>query len=279
FPPGPRLPAEELTKLKDRASALFKEALGPDGIRERDATVRDRAAAILALKDLGPPRQIAYVGAVHKGNGNFIGTGNAGGKPRPIHILPRGDVTKPGKEVGPGAIAAIPGINGRFTLAPDHSEGDRRAALAQWLTDRSPGQRVLRLGEPFGECGPAIALGMIRCECESAVDAGNGRDGAGADFLPRLGDVAARQNVDRPRFAASVPRADEVPIALVDGADVGDLPGRAKVFQGEDRRRAIAHGCVALADSIWAERFLKERAGAVLELRQFLGGEPRAGRE
>ena len=136
FPPSPRLSAEELTKLKDRASALFREALGPDGIRDRDQAVRERAAAIAALKDLGPPRQVVYIGAVHKGSGNFIGTGNAGGKPRPIHVLPRGDVTKPGKEVGPGAIAAIPGINGRFALAPDHSEGDRRAALARWLTDR-----------------------------------------------------------------------------------------------------------------------------------------------
>ncbi|HEY2910220.1 MAG TPA: DUF1553 domain-containing protein, partial [Gemmataceae bacterium] len=135
FPPVPRLAAEELTKLKDRASALFREALGPSGIRDRDQAVRERAAATRALDDLGPPRQIVYAGAVHKGAGNFVGTGNVGGKPRPIHILPRGDVTKPGKEVGPGALAAMPGINGRFALAPNHSEGDRRAALAKWLTN------------------------------------------------------------------------------------------------------------------------------------------------
>ena len=40
------------------------------------------------------------------------------------------------KEVGPGAIAAVPGLDGRFDLPPGHTEGDRRAALAQWLTDR-----------------------------------------------------------------------------------------------------------------------------------------------
>src|SRR5207248_4608895 len=46
-----------------------------------------------------------------------------------------GDVTRPGKEVGPGAVAAIPGLGGRFDLPPGHPEGDRRAALARWLTD------------------------------------------------------------------------------------------------------------------------------------------------
>ncbi len=39
------------------------------------------------------------------------------------------------RKSAPGAIAAIPGINGRFELPPNHTEGDRRAALAKWLTD------------------------------------------------------------------------------------------------------------------------------------------------
>jgi mono/diheme cytochrome c family protein len=82
-----------------------------------------------------PPDRVAYVGAVHTGSGNFVGTGATGGKPRPIHVLVRGDVTRPGKEVGPGAIAAVPGLKGRFELPAGHSEGDRRAQLAKWLTD------------------------------------------------------------------------------------------------------------------------------------------------
>lgn len=85
------------------------------------------------LKALPPPR-VAYVGAVHTGKGNFVGTGANGGKPRPIHILSRGDVTKPGREVGPGAIASIPGV-APFTIPSEHTEGDRRAALARWITD------------------------------------------------------------------------------------------------------------------------------------------------
>jgi hypothetical protein len=58
-----------------------------------------------------------------------------GGKPRPIHILARGDVTRPGMEVGPGALSVFPDLPGRFRLPPNHSEGDRRAALAHYLTD------------------------------------------------------------------------------------------------------------------------------------------------
>ncbi len=55
--------------------------------------------------------------------------------PRPIHILKRGDVTKPGKEAKPGAVEAVEGVKARFTLKDATSEGERRAALADWLTD------------------------------------------------------------------------------------------------------------------------------------------------
>jgi len=87
-----------------------------------------------SLAALSPPR-VAYIGAIHTGDGTYTGTGADGGRPRPISILSRGDVTRPLKEVGPGAIAAIPSIVGRFDLPPDHREGERRTALAKWLTD------------------------------------------------------------------------------------------------------------------------------------------------
>lgn len=77
-----------------------------------------------------------YAGTIHHGSGNFLGTGSNGGKPRPIHILPRGDVTKPGKEVGPGTLGCLPGLPARFDLPKDAPEGARRAALAEWLAHR-----------------------------------------------------------------------------------------------------------------------------------------------
>lgn len=39
----------------------------------------------------------------------------------------------PGARAEPGALPIIPGVEARFDLAPDHKEGDRRVALADWL--------------------------------------------------------------------------------------------------------------------------------------------------
>lgn len=83
-----------------------------------------------------PAQRTAYIGAVHHGSGTFSGTGGNGGKPRPIFVLPRGDVTKPGKEVTPGALSGLSVLPGEFRLPANHGEGDRRAALANWIASR-----------------------------------------------------------------------------------------------------------------------------------------------
>ncbi|MFO0808518.1 MAG: DUF1553 domain-containing protein [Gemmataceae bacterium] len=92
----------------------------------------DIAAIDWELAELPRP-SVVYCGAVHTGGGTFVGTGAAGGKPRPIHLLPRGDVTKPGPEVGPGALAVLTHRPPRFD--PSASDGARRAALAEWVAD------------------------------------------------------------------------------------------------------------------------------------------------
>jgi hypothetical protein len=133
FPTG-TVSAAELARLVEKRDALLANAIDP-AAAELKAAAASRDQADQELRRLPAARRVAYVGAVHTGSGNFIGTGSTGGMPRPIFVLSRGDVTKPGKEVGPGAIAAIPGLKGRFALPPNHAEGDRRAALAGWLTD------------------------------------------------------------------------------------------------------------------------------------------------
>jgi hypothetical protein len=65
--------------------------------------------------------------------GGFTPTG---GKPRPIYLLRRGSEKNPLREVGPGTVACIVGLPSRFALA-GKPEGERRAALANWITDKN----------------------------------------------------------------------------------------------------------------------------------------------
>jgi hypothetical protein len=58
------------------------------------------------------------------------------GKPRPIHLLHRGNEKDPAAEVGPGTCGYIPELDSRFELSSEVGEGARRVALARWLTDK-----------------------------------------------------------------------------------------------------------------------------------------------
>jgi cytochrome c553 len=116
------------------ARGLAEQPVDADTRRALAAAVADLTAAEAAFKRLPPPH-VVYCGTVHTGQGAFRGTGPDGGRPRPIHVLTRGDVKRPGPEVGPGALRAVAGLPHVFDLPPGHPEGARRAALARWLTD------------------------------------------------------------------------------------------------------------------------------------------------
>ncbi|MCC6233159.1 MAG: PSD1 domain-containing protein [Verrucomicrobiales bacterium] len=55
-------------------------------------------------------------------------------QPRPVHLLRRGEITKPQETATPGALSCVPGLPSRFAAHPDGAA--RRADLARWLTDR-----------------------------------------------------------------------------------------------------------------------------------------------
>jgi hypothetical protein len=57
------------------------------------------------------------------------------GKPRPVHILKRGDIHQPGKIAQPGALSCLDGVPARFSVAAGDDESARRAALARWITE------------------------------------------------------------------------------------------------------------------------------------------------
>ena len=126
--------ADEKEKLtKERETLLL--SLADDAVRTRRTELLAEAKRIGAdLKKLPPPGTV-FAGGIHKGSGNFAGTGANGGKPRPIALLARGQVTHPGKEMVAGTLSALTFEPARFSIAPDAPEGERRAALAKWITN------------------------------------------------------------------------------------------------------------------------------------------------
>lgn len=119
-------------ETRARRNELLREVAGPllQETKRLDAEITSREATLAALPE--PLR--AYVATVHHGSGNFQGRGHLDGAPREIRILDRGEVTRPGKIVGPAPVPGMVAGITSFDLPVDHAEGDRRAALARWVT-------------------------------------------------------------------------------------------------------------------------------------------------
>jgi hypothetical protein len=110
-----------------------------------DATRRERADVAQKLVEVNerlgglPAPSMVYAAASgFKPQGGFVSPE----RPRPIHLLNRGDVKQPGKLMAPGALACITELAFRFEISDLRSqiseandEGLRRAALARWITD------------------------------------------------------------------------------------------------------------------------------------------------
>ena len=127
-------PGAHSAKLQQARRFLLEAVLAKQEVAELEAAERALAEAEQKLKALPPPQRI-YSGTVHHGSGNFTGTGTKGGQPRPVFVLSRGDVARPGPEAVPGSISCIESLPARFTLPKDAPEWERRAALARWITD------------------------------------------------------------------------------------------------------------------------------------------------
>ncbi len=121
-----------LENLLEEKNSLLSRVTLPEWTKRKQRLEKEKKLLQSKLNQLPPPLKV-YAGTIHKGSGAFRGTGHQGGQPRAIHVLSRGDVAKPGRKVGPGVIPVIFGEDTRFDLPPDHSEGDRRVALARWI--------------------------------------------------------------------------------------------------------------------------------------------------
>jgi len=56
-------------------------------------------------------------------------------QPRGIHLLARGELSKPGELIGPGTLGCLPGMPKELVIHDPSDESARRAAFARWLVD------------------------------------------------------------------------------------------------------------------------------------------------
>ncbi|MBY0228030.1 MAG: DUF1549 domain-containing protein, partial [Gemmataceae bacterium] len=79
-----------------------------------------------------PPQRMVFAAAPDfKPEGSFRPAKGC----RPIHLLKRGDISRPGEPVAPAALSCIEGMPSKLDIADASKEGDRRKALALWLSD------------------------------------------------------------------------------------------------------------------------------------------------
>jgi len=76
-------------------------------------------------------RMVYAAASSFRGSGNF----KPATKPRPVHLLAHGDVKQPRELVAAGALSCLPWLDYHFDLPADIDEGQRRAALARWVSD------------------------------------------------------------------------------------------------------------------------------------------------
>ena len=121
----------ELARLSAERQRLF-ESLLPAEHKTESSRLESRLGEIAkALAALPSPQQVYAAASDFKAEGSFVPPQGM----RAVHLLARGDVKQSKELVSPAGLACVPGPDSNFNLATNHNEGDRRAALAQWLAD------------------------------------------------------------------------------------------------------------------------------------------------
>jgi Protein of unknown function (DUF1549)/Protein of unknown function (DUF1553) len=81
-------------------------------------------------------RQLALLPRVYAAAADFPPDGGHKPSPTPrtVHVLTRGDIRRPTTLAAPGSLSCLTGLSARLDVADSAPEGERRAALARWLT-------------------------------------------------------------------------------------------------------------------------------------------------
>jgi len=117
--------ANPQTLRKPRAERSAEEQRELDRVFLHEHLARERA-------------RLPELAKVYSGSGAFLADGShrASDAPRPVHLLQRGEITRPLKEIGPGSLSCLVELPARFELRAGTNEAERRAALARWLTSQ-----------------------------------------------------------------------------------------------------------------------------------------------
>jgi len=123
--------ARELAEQQEKQRAILARVNTPDRVTRRQQLQTQITETTKQMTGLPVGRMVYAAATNFRAQGRFQPTM---GKPRPIHLLHRGNILTPGEEMQPATLPIIPAISNKFDLPASHHEGDRRAALAKWLT-------------------------------------------------------------------------------------------------------------------------------------------------
>jgi hypothetical protein len=107
-----------------------KEMQSPEQQMTRELATTRLAEIEAELKRLPAERVVYAATSDFKASGSF----KPAVTPRTVHLLRRGDVKQPLREVAPGALMCLPDLEPNLEV--NEAEGSRRAALAKWLTQK-----------------------------------------------------------------------------------------------------------------------------------------------
>jgi hypothetical protein len=123
----------ELRNLEDKRSAIEAEMRTPQDTA-RLAAIDEELPKLSQQLAAFPQGELVYAAATDfSAQGRFIATA---GKPRPIHLLHRGDLKSHGDLMQPGMPPLWPGSSETFDLGDHATESAARTALAKALTRR-----------------------------------------------------------------------------------------------------------------------------------------------
>ena len=122
---------DQLVKAEAQRAAILARVNTAER-QQRAAKLNENIALINKQLAALPVGRMVYAAATRfKQQGNFKPTD---GKPRTVRLLHRGNIQQPRNEMQPGAVPLAAGDDWRLNLSSKHTEADRRAALAKWIT-------------------------------------------------------------------------------------------------------------------------------------------------